>query len=482
MTSSSAPQLIYHMAHEAEWRAAVASGAPYRGSPDDIRDGFIHFSTAVQIKVSAAKHRAGQKDLLLLTVNAPSLGSALKWESSRGGDLFPHLYGPLSPAAVIKVEPLPLGPDGVHVFPPLKMNDDAALSFDIYGTATTWLRCLAPETAHRLTLRLLETGLFPWRTDPPDDPANLAISVWGKSFTNPIGLAAGFDKDARVVPAMERFGFGFIEVGGLTPKPQPGNPRPRMFRLNEDHALINRLGFNNHGATAASSRLAEMRQYKEIRRPVAVNIGCNKNTADPVGDYVTVFTQLAPLVDFAVINVSSPNTPGLRDLQGETQLRAILTALRQVKLRETVPILIKIAPDLSRAALDGIISVALDGNGADGLVISNTTVDRPSFLRSSHASQQGGLSGKPLFAPSTELLRTVHRDTAGKLPLIGVGGIASGADTYAKIRAGASLVQLYTALVYQGPGLVQRLKSEVSALLARDGFTSLTQAIGVDAR
>lgn len=470
------------MAHAADWRAAQESGAPYTGSPDDIRDGFIHFSTAAQIKVSAAKHRAGQKDLLLLTVEAKTLGEALRWESSRGGDLFPHLYGSLSPAAVIKVEPLPLGPDGLHIFPPLKNDDKPSSSFDIYGIATSWLRCLAPETAHQLTLCLLETGLFPWRNHPPDDPANLAISLWGKNFTNPIGLAAGFDKDARVVPAMERFGFGFIEVGGLTPKPQPGNPRPRMFRLSQDQALINRLGFNNKGVAAAAMRLSEMRRHHEIRRPLAVNIGCNKNTADPIDDYVTVFTQVAPLVDFAVINVSSPNTPGLRDLQGETQLRAILTALRQIKLEQKIPILIKIAPDLSRAALDGIISVATDSNGADGLVISNTTIDRPAYLRSSHASQQGGLSGKPLFAPSTELLRTVYRETKGKLPLIGVGGINSGGDAYAKIRAGASLVQLYTALVYQGPGLVQRLKSEVSALLAQDGFTSLAQAIGVDAR
>ena len=469
------------MARAADWRAALTSGAPYTGSPDDIRDGFIHFSTAAQIKVSAARHRAGQKDLLLLTVETKSLGAELRWESSRGGDLFPHLYGTLSPAKVIKVEPLPLGPDGLHIFPPLK-NGNAAPSFDIYGTATSWLRCLAPETAHRLTLSLLETGLFPWRANLPDDLANLAVSLWGKNFTNPIGLAAGFDKDARVVPAMERFGFGFIEVGGLTPKPQPGNPRPRMFRLSEDQAVINRLGFNNKGVAAAAMRLTEMRQHNEIRRPLAVNIGCNKNTADPIGDYVTVFTQLTPLVDFAVINVSSPNTPGLRDLQGETQLRAILAALHQIKLQQKIPILVKIAPDLSRAALDGIISVATDSNGADGLVISNTTIDRPTYLRSTYAAQQGGLSGKPLFAPSTELLRTVYRETKGKLPLIGVGGITSGGDAYAKIRAGASLVQLYTALVYQGPGLVQRLKTELSALLARDGFTSVTQAIGVDAR
>ncbi len=470
------------MAHAAAWRAALTSGAPYAGSPDDIRDGFIHFSTAAQIKVSAARHRAGQKDLLLLTVDAKSLGAALRWESSRGDDLFPHLYGSLSPAKVIKVEPLPLGPDGLHIFPPLETSDTASSSFDIYGTATSWLRCLAPETAHQLTLCLLETGLFPWRTNLPDDPANLAITLWGKNFTNPIGLAAGFDKDARVVPAMERFGFGFIEVGGLTPKPQSGNPRPRMFRLHQDQALINRLGFNNKGVAAAAIRLSEMRQYGEIRRPLAVNIGCNKNTADPIGDYVTVFSQVAPLVDFAVINVSSPNTPGLRDLQGETQLRAILTALRQIKMQQKIPILVKIAPDLSRAALDGIISVATDSNGADGLVISNTTIDRPASLHNSHAPQQGGLSGKPLFAPSTDLLRTVYRETKGKLPLIGVGGIANGIDAYAKIRAGASLVQLYTALVYQGPGLIQRLKSEVSSLLAQDGFISVTQAIGVDAR
>lgn len=477
--TSSHPSIIYHMAHEAEWHAAQASGAPYMGSPDDRRDGFIHFSTAAQVKVSAAKHRAGQKDLLLLTVEAKTLGPALKWESSRGGDLFPHLYGALPAAAVIKVAPLPLGPDGVHVFPPLATHDRPAASFDIYGRAAQWLRCLAPEVAHHLTLCLLETGLFPWRDAPPDDPAALAVSLWGKNFANPIGLAAGFDKDARVVPAMERFGFGFIEVGGLTPKPQPGNPRPRLFRLTEDQALINRLGFNNQGVAAAAMRLTEMRRYKEIRRPLAVNIGCNKNTPDPIGDYVTVFTQVAPLVDFAVINVSSPNTPGLRDLQGETQLRAILTALRQVKLAK--PILIKIAPDLSRETLDGILSVATSSEGADGLVISNTTVDRPAFLRGSQTSQTGGLSGTPLFAPSTDLLRTVYRETKGRLPLIGVGGIASGADAYAKIRAGASLVQLYTALVYQGPGLVQRLKSEVSALLARDGFASVTQAIGVDA-
>jgi len=342
------------------------------------------------------------------------------------------------------------------------------------------LRRLPPETAHRLTLRALKAGLGPQQTEP--DPPALAVTLWGRRFANPIGLAAGFDKNAEVAEAMLRLGLGFVECGTLTPRPQSGNPRPRLFRLIEDGALINRLGFNNEGLAAGAARLAARRRELGI---VGANIGKNRDSADDIGDYVRGVTTLAPVADYLVVNVSSPNTPGLRELQRKSAVTALIERL--IKARASVtperppPLLLKIAPDLAPEERVDLAQAAL-ASGVDGLVIANTTVARPASLKSRHAHEPGGLSGRPLFALSTQLITEMYRLTQGKLPIIGVGGVASGEDAYAKIRAGASLVQLYTALVYQGPGLVQRIKRELGALLARDGFASPAAAVGAAAQ
>jgi dihydroorotate dehydrogenase len=346
----------------------------------------------------------------------------------------------------------------------------------LFRLALPLLRCLPPEAAHRTTIAALKAGLAPRRARL--NPPNLGIRLWGRDFPNPIGLAAGFDKNAEVPDRMLGFGFGFAECGTMTPRPQPGNPRPRLFRLAEDEALINRLGFNNDGLAAAVSRLQSRRRGGGI---VGANIGKNRDTLDDVADYVQGVTALAPLVDYLVVNVSSPNTPGLRELQRKSAVTALLERLMAARASVTrdhpPPLLLKIAPDLAPEDRADLAHAAL-ATRVDGLVIANTTVARPATLQSPHAHEPGGLSGRPLFAPSTALLAEMYRLTGGKLPLIGVGGVASGADAYDKIRAGASLVQLYTALVYRGPGLVARIKRELAALLARDGFASLAHAVG----
>ncbi len=345
----------------------------------------------------------------------------------------------------------------------------------VLGLALPLLRLLPPERAHRVTIDALKAGLGPHRAKP--DPARLGVRLWGRDFPNPIGLAAGFDKNAEVPDAMLGFGFGFVETGTVTPRPQTGNPKPRLFRLTEDGALINRLGFNNEGLDAAAQRLAGRRGGGIV----GANVGKNRDTLDDIADYEQGVAMLAPLVDYLVVNVSSPNTPGLRDLQRKsavTRLIERLMAVRAAGVRaEPPPLLLKIAPDLSPEERADIADAAL-ATGIDGLVIANTTVARPPELRSRHAHEPGGLSGPPLLAPSTALLAEIYALTGGKIPIIGVGGIASGADAYAKIRAGASLVQLYTALVFHGPGLVARIKRELDALLRRDGFPSIAAAVG----
>jgi len=340
------------------------------------------------------------------------------------------------------------------------------------------LRLLPPETAHRASIAALRTGIAPSR--PESDAPSLGISLWGRRFPNPIGLAAGFDKNAEVPDAMLRFGFGFVETGTVTPRPQPGNPKPRMFRLVEDHALVNRLGFNNEGLDVARARLAARRGRAGL---VGANLGKNRDSAEAVADYVAGVRALAGFADYLVVNVSSPNTPGLRDLQRKASLLALISALKSARAEATPsdppPLLLKIAPDLTQDERAEIAEAALE-SGIDGLVISNTTVARPAELRSRHAHESGGLSGKPLFAVSTVLVGEMRRLTRNRLPLIGVGGIASAADAYAKIRAGASLVQLYTALIYEGPGLVLRIKRDLAGFLARDGFASIGDAVGAD--
>jgi len=341
------------------------------------------------------------------------------------------------------------------------------------------LRLLPAEAAHRLTIRLLRALPL-----PPPPPPSLPIRLWGREFPNPVGLAAGFDKNAEVADAMLRLGFGFVEIGSVTPLPQPGNPRPRLFRLPEDQAVINRMGFNNEGLDAVARRLAARRPTGDGRSGiVGANLGKNKLTEDAAADYEKGIRALAPLADYLVINVSSPNTPGLRALQGRAPLEALVARCRGALggVASPPPLLLKIAPDLTAEDLRDIAETALAG-GLDGLIVSNTTIARPDGLKSPHQGETGGLSGAPLFEPSTRMLGEVFRLTGGRLPLIGVGGIASAAQAYAKIRAGASLLQLYSALVYQGPGLVGEINRGLAALLRRDGFATLAEAVGADHR
>lgn len=356
---------------------------------------------------------------------------------------------------------------------------------DLHRFAAALLRLLPPEAAHRVTIRALSAGLVPAlaaATPPPGAGPSLAIRLWGRDFPNPVGLAAGFDKDGEAFAACLRLGFGFVEIGSITPRPQPGNPRPRLFRLAADGAIINRMGFNSRGLGFAAERLRRRRPADGI---VGVNLGKNKESADAAADYAAGARALAPLADYLVINVSSPNTPGLRALQGRAALAGLVAAVTAARAEAAPaappPLLLKIAPDLTEEDKRDIAEVAL-GSGLDGLIVSNTTIARPATLRSAHAGEAGGLSGQPLFNPSTAALADMYRLTQGRLPLIGVGGIASGADAYAKIRAGASLVQLYTAMVYQGPGLVRRIQRELAGLLGADGFTTLAQAVGAGPR
>ena len=351
---------------------------------------------------------------------------------------------------------------------------------NLYRLLRPALFALDPETAHRAAVFALKAGLseaYPRKDDPV-----LATRVWGLDFPNPVGLAAGFDKNGEVPDAILGLGFGFTEAGTVTPKPQAGNPRPRLFRLAADAALINRMGFNNDGVEAMAGRLAR-RHRSGI---VGANIGRNKDSGDDVADYAACAARLAPLADYLVVNVSSPNTPGLRALQGREPLARLLGAVKEARDKATPadarpPLLVKIAPDLADDDLRDIAAVAR-ALPVDGLIATNTTLARPPNLQSAHGAEAGGLSGPPLFESSTRVLGTLYRLTAGALPLVGVGGIASGRDAYAKIRAGANLVQLYTALVFEGPGLVGRIKRDLAECLRRDGFSSVSAAVGADHR
>jgi len=352
-----------------------------------------------------------------------------------------------------------------------------------FALAGPLLRRLEPEAAHALTLWLLRRGFYP-RPRRREDP-RLQSRIWGLDFANPLGLAAGFDKNAQAMGAMLRLGFGHVEVGSVTPRPQPGNPRPRVFRLPEDGAVINRLGFPCEGLAAVAARLAAFRATPAGRAArLGVNLGKNKDSRDAAADYAAGAAALAPFADFLVINVSSPNTPGLRALQDRAALEELVGRVRRGLHDAGIappPLLVKIAPDLTEGDLADIAAVAR-GPRIDGLIVGNTTVQRPPDIVGRHRAEAGGLSGRPLFALSTEVLSRVYRLTEGRVPLIGVGGVADAADAYAKIRAGASLVQLYTALIYQGPGLVPRIAAGLSALLARDGFATVAEAVGADHR
>jgi dihydroorotate dehydrogenase len=324
------------------------------------------------------------------------------------------------------------------------------------------------ERAHRMTIRALKA--IPVRR-PPELPKSLRTRVAGLEFPSPIGLAAGFDKDAEVAEEMLSLGFGFVEVGTVTPKPQVGNARPRLFRLKEDRAVINRMGFNNAGQAAAYQRLLRCRHMHGI---IGVNIGANKDSADRIADYAEGVRAMSAVADYLTINISSPNTPGLRQLQDEGALNALLSAIGEA--RSDKPIFLKVAPDLGEGEPDQIVRVAMQ-HRVDALVVANTTVSRPP-LKSRYASESGGLSGAPLKALAIKALREFRAASGGELPLIGVGGIANADDAWERIRAGASLVQLYSAMVYEGPGIASRIARGLAERLAREGFANIEEVVG----
>ena len=349
----------------------------------------------------------------------------------------------------------------------------------LFNLARPLIHRMDAEMAHRLTVTALATA--PALKPGADDPV-LATEAFGLSFPNPVGLAAGFDKNAEAIDGALGLGFGFVEVGGVTPLPQPGNPRPRVFRLLEDEAVINRYGLNSEGMEAVAKRLEARRGRNGL---VGVNLGANKESADRAADYATLARRLAPLADFLTINVSSPNTPGLRDLQAESALDDLVA--RTLAARDEVaaggkrtPILIKIAPDLTLPELDGMIAVARKRQ-IDGLIVSNTTIARPDSLRSASKGETGGLSGKPLFTASTRILAEAFLRVDGQFPLVGVGGVDSAEAAFAKIRAGATLVQFYSAMVFKGPGLAKEIKAGLATRARRAGLTRLTALIGRDA-
>jgi dihydroorotate dehydrogenase len=332
---------------------------------------------------------------------------------------------------------------------------------------------LDPELAHRVTIRAL--SLAP-RGRPPDYPESLRSTVAGLHFPSPVGLAAGFDKDAEVPEHMLGLGFGFVEVGTLTPRPQAGNPKPRMFRLAEDRAVINRLGFNNEGQPAAYQRLLRCRDARGI---IGVNIGANKDSADRIADYVAGVRAMSAVADYLTINISSPNTPGLRQLQDEGALRALLSAVREARAPNGPPVFLKVAPDLGEGEPDQIVRIAIE-HGVDAIIVANTTVSRPA-LKSSFGAEQGGLSGEPLNALALKALRDFREASGGKIALIGVGGIATADDAWERIRAGASLVQLYTAMVYHGPRIARRIAAGLAARLKREGMANIAELVGTAA-
>ena len=331
---------------------------------------------------------------------------------------------------------------------------------------------LDPERAHAATIAALR--LAPKRR-APDFPASLHSTVAGLDFPSPVGLAAGFDKNAEVPEHMLGLGFGFVEVGTVTPQPQRGNPRPRMFRLAEDRAVINRLGFNNEGQAEAWLRLRECRHLNGI---IGVNIGANKDSEDRIADYVAGVQAMSPVAKYLTINISSPNTPGLRQLQDEGALRALLSAVGDARERNGPPVFLKVAPDLGEGEPDQIVRAAIQ-HGIDGIIVANTTVSRPA-LKSKHRDEKGGLSGTPLRAVALKALRDFRAASGGQIPLIGVGGISNADDAWERIRAGADLIQLYTAMVYQGPGIARRIAFGLADRLRQEGFANIAEAVATE--
>lgn len=351
----------------------------------------------------------------------------------------------------------------------------------LYSLAQTGLFALDPERAHELSLRALEVGIYPRQTTPDD--ARLKQTLWGLDFPNPIGMAPGYDKDARVPGALLKMGFGFVEVGTVTPRPQAGNPRPRLFRLISDRGVINRMGFNSAGHETVHARLSQ-RKFLGI---VGVNIGANKDSADFIADFEAGLYTFANCADYFTVNISSPNTPGLRDLQAPDRLAELLSRLTHVRtaLAEEAghprrPLLVKLSPDIHDDDLRPVVETLL-AHHVDGIILTNTTLSREGLADGKHGAETGGLSGRPLFARATRVLAAVYLLTEGRIPLIGVGGIDSGETALAKIQAGASLIQLYTGMVYEGPALLSRIKETIVRHMDATGAISLAQIIGMQA-
>jgi len=351
---------------------------------------------------------------------------------------------------------------------------------DLYSLARPLIFKMPPEKAHNLTLSIMKSGLLPY-CETANDPA-LEQVLWGLKFPNPVGLSAGFDKNAEVIAASFRMGFGFIEVGTVTPRAQIGNPTPRIFRDEGAEAVINRMGFPNKGMNVFKNNLEKFLGSKN--RPVGaigINIGMNKTTEVPAKDYAALILMLGPMADYITINISSPNTPGLRDLQKREPLLELLSAVTEARKKacgaHLPPLLIKLAPDLDEAAQEELATTLIEG-GVDGVILSNTTLDRPEYLPAAFRSEKGGLSGQPLTEKSTAIIHNFYKLTDGKLPIIGVGGISSAAQAYEKIKAGASLVQIYSALVFKGPQIIGEINKGLTDLLKADGYGNIREAIG----
>jgi dihydroorotate dehydrogenase len=342
----------------------------------------------------------------------------------------------------------------------------------LYPLIRPLMFALDAERAHRAAIDALN---FAHRLPPRRFAASLRTRIAGIDFPSPVGLAAGFDKDAEVAEAMLGLGFGFVEVGTLTPRPQPGNPQPRLFRLARDKAVINRLGFNNQGQESAFERL---RKHLGLHGVIGVNVGANKDSKDRIADYAEGVRKMAPVARYLTINISSPNTPGLRGLQDQGALEELLAALRSVQSGK--PIFLKVAPDLADGDHERIVRVAID-HGVDALIVGNTTVSRPP-LKSRHAAEAGGLSGAPLKPLALEALRKFRSASGGQIPLIGVGGIATAEDAWERVRAGASLVQIYTAMIYQGPGVAMRIAKGLAHRLEREDYSNIAEAVGIEKR
>ncbi len=463
--------LIYKIAPGALWREAEAAGV-FVGSPVDLKDGFIHFSDAAQVRETAARYFAGEADLVLAAIDASKLGrSAPLGGIARRRALPASLRAARDGGGRMGEAAAGWSGRGAHL-------PGYRLMFDrLYELARRPIFAIEPELAHRLAIGVLHTPLA--RLGAPANDDRLKRSLLGLDFPNPIGMAGGFDKNGEAIDGLLALGFGFVETGTVTPLPQPGNPKPRLFRLAGDAALINSLGFNSGGFDVLHRRLLARRGKPGL---VGVNLGANRDSADRTADYVAGIAAFADVADYFAINISSPNTVGLRDLQAAAALRDLLAAVKAARdaAPRRVPLLVKLAPDLSDGELAGVAETVVEA-GIDGVIVSNTTTSRPALADKRHASEKGGLSGKPLFRLSTVKLARFRQMVGKEMVLIGVGGVDSGETAWAKFAAGADLVQLYTGFIYRGPGLAASINRYLLKRLAREGVKSIADIVGTRA-